>query len=281
MGCCGAGISTSVSGGTPGPPGPPGPPGSPNLIVWRSDGTGTATTFADVMAVIDVTIGPCEILCDRLGDSLTIPNPTVDPDNPTTYDLKGASLTFPYYSFGLLNPTVSCDDGVILRNLSKVYGSGALYFGNSGTGVYGLSWNVNPHCVFGGGLLLESDGNYIIDIADSSFPPVEFMCVDGMIFYGKIFGTSGGGSMKLRTYGKVDWGTTDVFAAIGLDLVHDGGCFPLAAFAGPTISNIPMTSDGGFGATALRPLTIRAGLLFFDTTTVQQLVYNGTIWVAL
>ena len=275
-----------------GPTGVTGPTGEAGIgcqIIWRSDGTGDAVTWTDVMALVTARARPQVILCDQPGDALTI---TASGGAP--WVLFGSTLSG--YPGCQVPPTVDFDDGAQVEDLTVVQGPLTVHYTSSVPGVPCLTFTE----MAASNARLEVFGATFTPDAGVQFPAI--VVPDGIVFALRVDQSTVQG---LVTHSFVSLGVGSE-----LDILATGACL-LSSIVGavendPT-SLVTITQDGGTpqpntpgypgtvtnaaigviageGQTSFKPdpLAARAGTYFYDTTLDDpEVVDDAGVWVSL
>lgn len=276
-------------------------------VHWRPDGTGDATTWYDVMAVVNAHSGPVTIYCSQPTTYVIEPGPT---EPAVVWDMKGA------YLVGKNGPhdsmPVQIRRNATLHNLASVGGGARLQHSKQTGDPPALTFSplapgVAPVFVVRDGAELKSLSN----ATDMMFvtPPGEFYLVfkdlgtakaDGpypVVAAGpgsqlKVVALTGG--LSIDTVQPANWIGSDPAAFVGW--VHDGSmAFPANFWTGyhpnnaGTNFNMPLGQCGGMGPTAFRPVDQAAapnpsvGCMYLDTDLAagagKPVWWNGSGWV--
>ncbi len=238
-------------------------------IVWRADGSGTATTWAQVVAQITLFQGPSIIYVDDAG-GYTVP--------AGTYDMKMSSLIGPTPS-GPLSSVVSIatDDGVTFQNLPYV--SGVEIDGSNSVAPL-FTYDAATVLVLDNGASLTNDGAAALQFAFGEIGAI-YVKNNSTLELGSVDVAVSSGVTIWSSNAGVPIASDALTGAGAVSLAHDGIALrTLSGFSG-TFTNNPTSLNGGSGPTAQRPVTDganSAGMTYYDTTTVQYLVWNGTTW---
>lgn len=262
-----------------------------NTIVWRTDGTGDATTWTEVFAQIKDRAPYSNVEVIMNGDEDLV----VDP--PAEYDVQGARFIFiPDGSVTPDSGILEIQDGAVLRNPRGFHGAGIV----SGFG------STDPCLIFdpdtGGRASFELSDGVQITNNNPSIPlcqldntvQVSWTIRNGASVSGGCLFNLTGTDLNMFAYQGV--GGTNLFvngyvksdASSSININHDGSyfsknavhCFPDSGtgFAG-TVFNLPTGIDGGFGPTVNRPdVGGRTSILYANKTTGHLELYEGSVW---
>jgi hypothetical protein len=265
-------------------PSPGGGGGTPSRIVWRPDGTGTAATWAEVMALI--TEPGMQIWVDQIGGVYDVPA------NATPYEMQNAYFESPIDA-GI---TIHILDGATIQRLA----------GHEGTVILEGNGTVNPALI----LLEEATGapvpyrmrgfaSQLVNLGSVpmvSLPngTIGLLIVDGPCFMlgtgASVFEQNGLALLVVSTNAEqtqpIGNGSVGGDVTAVQQLVQDGtylqGAPTIPAFLGQFFNSAAGTSGGG-GPTALRPVpflfgAIPQGCRYWDTDQSTEVVWNGTDW---
>lgn len=254
--------------------------GAQPRIVWRSDGTGDAITWADVMAKLGTQIA-VEIFSDQVLP-LDIP--------AGVYDMNGAHFA------GTFQVQINLEDGAQLANLDGGIVGGINLIGNA---------NTIPHLTFpdqlgknpGGPIVFPTSGfdGTISNLGSTPFfetPPPGiiylFTINDGVFAFfesgGPIFSLVGGALIVIMV--GVLQCSNDTIAGDASSLIifiNEGNVQvpppSFSAFLG-TFSNAPIGTNGNAGPTEFRPTgllePVPDGCRYFDTDERRQMYWDAT-----
>lgn len=258
-------------------------------VVWRDDGTGTATTWADVMAQIG-TAPNTEIYVDQSGVLLQIP--------PGAYNMRQAYFNAPEVNY----PGVNVQDGAVLDDLQGVRG-GVILIVNPTTGP-ALTFTNPPPATGVQAFYIEKSAQVsnlgtvpAVELAAGGplFAMLLIMRDLGVVQGGAVwFNLTGGFTLGVVVTGNelgampISPNTISGDAASLLAVLQDGtwgATWPtFAGFAGSFI-NVARANDGGAGPTAFRPAgffaPILLGVRYYNTDTGTQEYWNGVSWVPI
>lgn len=259
--------------------------GGGNAILWAPDGSGDATTWADVMRFIDKTPSPVTVY--------TRPGTKEIPAG--TYELNHAAIQqdTPVADYGTINVL----DGALLRNLGSLGNSQRVESVSSAPCLeFDLPSGGAPRILFltpfGGGLQVAGASPMIVVPAGELFviaclnggglntsspgvSPIQLGTGSGLLVVTQGFPPNFGG----------DFVRGDATTLLGYGHFGIGGPYPApGSFAG-TVLNAPLLTMGGSGPTATRPTglfgPLSLGTTYFDTDLVppRPIWWDGTQWV--
>jgi hypothetical protein len=272
-------------------------------VCWRPDGLGDATTWYDVMRVVDAHAGPITIYCPQPTTYVVEPGPA--PAAPVVWDLKGSVIVGkpgPHDSL-----PVQIRRGATLHNLAGIGGVRLQHSKQAGDPpaltFSPITPGVAPVFTVRDGAELKSLSNatdmmftlgagefYLVfkDLgtaqADGPYPVVA--AGPGALL--KIVVLTGG--LSLDTVQPPNWIGSDAAALVGW--MHDGSMtFPQGFWTvyhpnnSGTNFNMALGQGGGMGPTAYRPVdqatapNPSVGCMYFDTDVGTPVWWSGSAWV--
>lgn len=274
--------------------GTPGSKGAATLITWAPNGTGDASTWADVMVLVaEAASRQCPVVIDCVQSS-TDPNPI--------YQIPPGTYSFPFGS--VLKTSLPGDaslcvvvaaDGVVFENLFSVSGGLKLRSQNSVLNAFKYTAPWVPVLIQENGAQLELLG---------AAPAINVATLPGNVMGfaqfnsgpqtgpGKLI-VGGAGSQIVTTFVDSCRIQPDSIAAPALStwVIQHNGCVPSFDIAGifpnflGTPKNVAMTQLGGAGPTALRPQPlfgpVMVGTIFRNTEIgVSEVCLDnaGLVW---
>ncbi|MGH9746529.1 MAG: hypothetical protein ACRD59_10535, partial [Candidatus Acidiferrales bacterium] len=250
-------------------------------IVWRDDGTGTAKTWADVMALIAV-LGPgCEIYVDQVAHVLEIPASATPYDMkfahffapigtvPLVHILDGAQLfdlagtqDVPLSSFNSVRKALDFDPSLVVVPNFFVRGDFAGLFALGVAPVIEVEDGTDFLLTTNGGCLFGDGVNPVVNLVGTSV--LEIQCTNNTVqqqwFASSLVGPNTSNINILNDGSFADFGPN----------------FP--TFLGLFTNNATST-DGGWGPSAFRPsatfIQRPLGVRYWDTELGRQIQWDG------
>lgn len=267
--------------------------GEGNIIAWRPDGSGDATTWKDVQKIIDA-------------NSIQMMVDVTPPPGALVYEIPPAntnySLKFGGFTSRLSAPLVVIDvlDGAVLRDLSIVNGSVGLRFHPTTDDALVFTTPANAPGV----IALQRNGSLqnmgsvpvMTSLPNGGGPGLVVASFEnGNIFDGAspLIGIAANATAIFEVISAFNTGSTvpsSLFAgpaSATVLLIHDGTLIfpftPQPAFLG-TIVNSPLGCSPSGGPSSMRPVGLSGmstGVSYFDTTIAppRPIWWDGTQWV--
>ena len=253
-------------------------------ILWKLDGSGDATTWAEVVALIAMyPVAPPGIIVI---------------DNPGNYPIDdlGSPAELNYWSILFSNPPSLLRKAIIastakINNLGGISGGGHLT--NVALASACLAWDnlnyrffIRDHAetnTIGGVAMVDAStatGSGSFNCVVDTFGHVNNRLVDS--------GIDGAIDIMMLSGASANNGFAGTAAAT-LVVTHDGSTAtfegatsPYGSFAG-VVTNDPSTQMGGRGTTSHRPNTgsIVAGTTYYDEDTGHYIVWDGASWTVI
>jgi hypothetical protein len=259
--------------------------GAPARIIWRPDGTGTAATWADVMA--QLTEPGMQIWVDQQGGVYEIPFASAP------YEVQKAFFEAPIDA-GI---TIDILDGGMVQNLAGLVGT-VILRGNGTVNPALILLTVAPGApipFFLRGFACQLLNQGTVPMVALPSGSIGLVLSDGPNFMAAgagapVFEQTGLALLVISTNAAQTMviGNNSVGGDITavMQLVQDGtylqGAPTIPAFLGQFFNSAEGTSGGG-GPTALRPVpflfgAIPQGCRYWDTDQSTEVVWNGTDW---
>lgn len=269
--------------------------GGGGSINWRPDGTGDATTWAEVMAFLaGAGYGEAIVLASQFGGAYSIP------PNVTPYDVKGAVFKAPLGNAA--GTIIDVADGAVLHDCQGVTGgtvlafhctaapamtftdpgggSPASFFVEEGAGIVNLG--TAPVMAIPAGVpmvVAALRSGSVGEIGGPPQGPIVFAGVGSFVICASMLGSTWIDGWLVND--GVDPTANCVFQQDGSLRAPN----PVnAGFAGSTF-NVAFGNYGGSGPTAFRPSAVfgplSVGVLYYDTDLGSLIVWNGAAWVAV
>jgi hypothetical protein len=277
-------------------------------IVWRPDGLGDVTTWAEVMAAVAANKGPVTIYVPQQTTYVIDPGPP--PATPVVYEMNGARIVAPRGPHD--NVRVQIRRGATLHNLSAISGGFRLQANKNVGDPQALTFDAaapgqTTVFVIEDGAELHSLSNALAPmllVPDSTSSPEFYLVFDNLgtaqsdapappvvqaqgTSVLKIVVLAGG--LSLDTVQPANWFGSAVGALVGW--VHDGSMtFPQNFWTGyhpnnlGTNFNMALGQCGGMGPSLYRPVdqntgsAISIGCMYLDTTLAGGLNLGVPIW---
>ena len=264
--------------------------GARTRIVWRSDGTGDAVTWLEVVALIGTTPG-VQIYVDEQLVFLQV--------TPGVWDVLGAVFYSPYLLAAVTGVVIQ--DGAQLRNCRG--GSGGLAFDCQSTGLPSFAFDIMGLVVplanfsLARGATVQNSGTAPAIQAGQGDVPGSFFLLE--LATGGSFNANPAvpvlNATQVTVFCVVEESITETplglntlssDALSGLGFVQDG-TLRAAATDWPLwlgiVANSTYSLDGGQGPTGFRPTNIGlgdvpTGATYYDTTTREPLYWDGLAW---
>jgi len=268
--------------------------GGGGSINWRPDGTGDATTWAEVMAFLaGAGYGEATVLASQFGGVYSIP------PSGTPYDMKGAVFKAPLGNAA--GTIIDVADGAVLHDCQGVTGgtvlafhctaapamtftdpgggSPASFFVEEGAGIVNLG--TAPVMAIPAGVpmvVAALRSGSVGEIGGPPQGPIVFAGVGSFVICASMLGSTWIDGWLVND--GVDPTANCVFQQDGSLRAPN----PVnAGFAGSTF-NVAFGNYGGSGPTAFRPSAVfgplSVGVLYYDTDLGGLIVWNGAAWGA-
>lgn len=268
--------------GPQGASGAQGPIGGSTQIWWRLDGTGDATTWAQVMVLVAAAKAPATIWVSEAGPY------NIPAGGP--YELHGSTIAAPAnVGTAVIQPDVELADGASLQNLGAIAGPVYLNCSPSAADAF-VYTTVQTLRISGLNANLNNSGSHaIFTVAGTT----EFRLY--LMEYAQIGGshavfdvTAASTLTVVVEEGAIipsDWATSSDTTGL-LNYASDGTLLsqlPITTI-GLTVGNTPLGQLGLSGATSFRPTLPNGsskGVMYFDTTLSPPIPiwWDGTQWV--
>lgn len=251
-------------------------------IVWRSDGTGDAVTWAQVMTKL-ATLGPgVEIYCNQFLDTLAIPAGAYELDAATFFAPPGHALS------------VNVADGVTINECGGMVGPFQFTF-NSSSGENVLTFNEQQTAI-GLWVFKLAQG---VQFQNAGTNPIATVTTSAAVFL--LDGSSVGFSSESPCFAVKDGSTLELVVidngsssniandAVGgtgiLNIEQDGSLSvppPTFSAVGVTLTQSALGLDAGGGPSTFRPsgASLKPGTRYYDTDRQQTLFWwdVGSAW---